>query len=129
MPKGHLMAAGESAAREPEAPRDKNEPFKPVVVNRNDVDPLVLVRANRGTAGDRDRLILRVFDQFVPAASQSFTQLRLLLGQLADRQEELQAWLRRPWYRRWFRRPPPLQPLTLPAPEPPAEPEDEPGED
>lgn len=123
------MAAGESTAREPEAARDKNEPFKPVVVNRNDVDPLALVRANRGTGRDRDRLILRIFDRWMPAATESFGQLRLLLGQIADRQEELRAWLRRPWYRRWFRRPPPLQPLTLPAPAPPAEPEDEPGEE
>lgn len=112
------MSARDAAPGEPEAPRDKNEPFKPVVVNRNDVDPLALVRANRGTGRDRDRLILRIFDRWMPAATESFAQLRILLGQLADRQEELQAWLRRPWYRRWFRRPPALQPLTLPAPEP-----------
>lgn len=97
---------------------DKNVRFKPMVVNREDLDPLSLVRAGRGIARDRDRLILRIFDHLVPAATESFAQLRLLLGQIADRQEELQAWLHRPWYRRWFSRPPVLQPLTLQDPEP-----------
>lgn len=93
---------------------DRNEPFKPLTCNREDVPPLELVRAKRATAGDRDRLLLQVFDDFVPAIGESFGQVREVLDQLYERQRDLQDWLRRPWWRRIFRRPPPLQPLTMP---------------
>lgn len=77
---------------------DRNADVKPLVLNRNKIDPFLLIQEGKGTARDRDRAILALaekHDRMYGAATDSFEQLSTEI-----------AWLHRPWYRRWFRKSP-----------------------
>jgi len=93
--------AKENTKADPDAAlkgHDRNADVKPLVLNRSQVDPFVLISANKGTARDRDRAILILserHEKMYHAATDSFAQLSTEI-----------AWLHRPWYRRWFRKSP-----------------------
>jgi hypothetical protein len=111
-------------------PRERNADVKPMVVNRNEVDPRELIRGGRGTARDRDRAILlldrrcdqanrniativREFDKTREATGQGFREYLSITEQVINRQDAIVEWHHRPWYRRIFRKPPALPKVEL----------------
>jgi hypothetical protein len=112
------------------SPRERNADVKPMVVNRNEVDPRELIRGGRGTARDRDRAILlldrrcdqanrniativREFDKTREATGQGFREYLSITEQVINRQDAIVEWHHRPWYRRIFRKPPALPKVEL----------------
>lgn len=86
---------------------DKNDGFKPLVLNRGEIDPLELIEANRATAKDRDRATLAI----AKALKASTDYLAQSMAILAVRDDTMRAFLALPWYRRILRRPPALPPF------------------
>lgn len=95
-----------------------NEPFRPLVVNREDLDPFQILRAGRGAGREHRRCIVALDDRLQVmqgAIGQSFEQVSDLVRQLADRDEALRLWLVRPWWKRLaFWRRPTLRGLVVP---------------
>jgi hypothetical protein len=100
----------------PPGPKDRNAKMRPMVVNRNELDPFSLIAQGHGTAGTRDRATLLLRDKvdlMRRAAGQSFHQLSDLVRQLEERDVITHQWFSRPWWRRVFRRVPVLPGLQL----------------
>jgi len=93
--------------------RERNAPFKPVVHNRNEVNPFDLLRTGKATAHDRDRAIL-LMDKAFEAQINQFAAVQ---QGLAEREWALRSylvaekeWRALPFWRRW-RTPRPTIPL------------------
>jgi hypothetical protein len=98
----------------PPAPKDRNEQVKPVAVNRNQVDPLLLIRAGKGTSRDRDRALLGAVDNIAAlndATQTGFFQVTAALQSLAT-YLRADAHRRARFWRRWFTRRPAVPDLS-----------------
>jgi hypothetical protein len=120
-PEATAAAAETPAPATTKAKSDRNRQFKPLTVNKEDLDPYALLAAGRGSNGDIRRCVLLArdrLDRVVRAVDANFERMRYILVQLTMRDDALDEWRRRPWYKRWFRKP------TLPAlqSQPPAAP-------
>ena len=102
--------------------RDKNAAFKPLVLNREEIDPWSLLESNRGSTRELRRAALELrgrLNRIVDGVDGNFERMRELLVQFAARDQALAEFLARPWYRRWFRAPA-LPAIVAPLSRPPA---------
>lgn len=114
--KGKVVAITDRGAKKGASPKDRNAAFKPVIMNRNEVNPFALIRDGHVTTATLGRATMELVDNvnaMRDAATASFRQLAQMVQQLDDANRALGAWLARPWYRRWFRRPPAVPALAV----------------
>lgn len=103
---------------------DKNSQYKPLVVNRAELDPFTTIQAGHGTAKDRDRATLQLREEHIKlhdAVERGFFQLANAVEQLDRRERAAREWHARPWWRRWFRRRPAQESIQI-APQQPQQP-------
>jgi hypothetical protein len=109
--------AKQEAAKAPEipdGPRDRNAAVRPMTVNRNAIDPMILIREGKGTARDRDRAILQAVQVIADvngATRTGFQQVTTALSVLMGYLRAVDHRSARFW-RRWFTRRPALPDLA-----------------